>query len=293
MNWLFLALISAFLSAAAAITQKKILGRMTALEFSFVVSIVIAGMSSVIPLFVDVGALNGPTLVILLGKSILAGCAFLLVMTALEHNQISLALPILGVTPAVTALFAFLVLGESLSAGEWVGVGLIVIGAYLLEVQSGQRMLQPFRKLVTSRNHLALFAAVGLFAVSSVADRALLGGMGVDPSAVFFYQHLVYCVMFGGILLALRVSFGNVLRRGFDQGLLIGLVALLTVGYRFTQLEATQLAPVALVLAVKRTSIVYASLLGGTIFADERLAARIIGCVIIVSAGFLIVQNVP
>ena len=68
-------------------------------------------------------------------------------------------------------------------------------------------------------------------------------------------------------------------------------MAFLTIAYRFTQLEATKFAPVALVLAVKRTSILYASFFGGKIFSDERLAQKLIGGALIVGAGFIILQK--
>ena len=69
-------------------------------------------------------------------------------------------------------------------------------------------------------------------------------------------------------------------------------VAFLTIAYRFTQLEATKVAPVALVLAVKRTSILYASFFGGKLFSEERLAQKLIGGALIVGAGFIILRNV-
>lgn len=69
-------------------------------------------------------------------------------------------------------------------------------------------------------------------------------------------------------------------------------VALVTLAYRFTQLEATKFAPVALVLAIKRTSILYASFFGGKIFSEERLAQKLLGAALIVAAGFIILRNV-
>ncbi len=69
-------------------------------------------------------------------------------------------------------------------------------------------------------------------------------------------------------------------------------IAVLTIGYRFTQLEAVKYAPVALVLAVKRTSILYASLVGGKLFSDKHLGMRIAGALLIVASGFIILRNV-
>src|SRR5512132_3282135 len=102
MLWIILATISALLSAAAAITQKKVLMRAHALEFSFLVSFVILVLSFAVPVAFGVSALPLMTLLFILGKSVIGGVAFLLVMMALERDQISSVLPLLGLTPAVT-----------------------------------------------------------------------------------------------------------------------------------------------------------------------------------------------
>jgi len=114
MNWFLLASCSALLSASAAIIQKKVLFRLHALEFSFLVSITILILSSFVLFSVDITSISSESLIILIVKSMLGGMAFLLVMMSLEHNQISSALPLLGTTPAITALLALPILGEAI-----------------------------------------------------------------------------------------------------------------------------------------------------------------------------------
>ena len=137
-----------------------------------------------------------------------------------------------------------------------------------------------------------MYAALGLFAISSVFDKLLVSGYKTDPLVVLFYQHIVYCSMFGALLFFRKQSFQGAVQKGRAQLPFIMTVAFLTIAYRFTQLEATKFAPVALVLAVKRTSILYASFFGGKIFSDERLAQKLIGGALIVGAGFIILRNV-
>ena len=291
MLWFFLALGSAVFSAAAAIAQKKVLFHLPALEFSFLVSGVIALFSFVFAVAIDVTAVDQKTFLILTVKSVVGGAAFLLVMLSLRRNQISTALPLLGLTPGVTALMALPALGESLQVWEWGGVALMMAGTYLLEkpkaVQNGVLQRRWFEK-----SQYSMYGAVFLFALSSVLDRLLLGKMKIDPRVVLFYQNMIYCVMFGCILF-LRKSFGRkLLVEGKSQMLLLVLIALCTLAYRYAQLEATALAPAALVLAVKRTSIMFASFFGGKLFSDDRLPAKLVGASLIVAAGFLILRNV-
>ena len=292
MFWFTLASCSALLSAAAAVIQKKVLFRLNALEFSFIVSVIIFIFSSFIPFSMDVTSIATSTLIIIIGKSILGGAAFLLVMMSLEHNQISTALPILGMTPAVTALTALLIIGEALHGWEWIGIGMMMAGTYFLEKRPKQKFFRPFKEALSSKSHYYMYGALGLFAISSVFDKLLVSGYKTDPLIVLFYQHIVYCAMFGSLLLIRRQSFQAALQKGISQLPFIVAVAFLTIAYRFTQLEATKFAPVALVLAVKRTSILYASFWGGKIFSDERLAQKLIGGALIVGAGFIILRNV-
>jgi len=292
MIWFAFGTCSAVLSAASAIIQKKILFRLTALEFSFLVSAAILMGSLFVPFSVDVASIPSTTLMILLGKSVLGGTAFLLVMMSLERNQISIALPLLGLTPGVTALLALVLLRESLRPAEWAGIVLMMAGTYTLELRPGQNILQPFKSIFSNRNFYFIYGAVGLFAISSVADRLLVSNYRIDPLVILFYQHIVYCALFGVKLLLRRYSFSTLVEKGKGQLPFILVAALLTIGYRFTQLEATKLAPVALVLAVKRTSILYATFFGGRMFSDDRLSVRLLAGVLIVIAGFLILRNV-
>ncbi len=296
MLWIILATISALLSAAAAITQKKVLMRAHALEFSFLVSFVIMILSLAIPVAFDVAPISWVTLLFILGKSVIGGIAFLLVMMALERDQISSVLPLLGLTPAITALLAWGVLGEILSNYEWLGIGLMVVGTYLLE----RRPVKRGSSASGGHHVLPVLYYIGgalvLFAFSSVADQILISGEKADPRVVLLYQHIVYCVMFG-ILLAVRKAplaspLASVVQIGREQWPFLLAIAVLTIGYRFTQLEAVKYAPVALVLAVKRTSILYASLGGGKLFSDKHLGVRIAGASLIVASGFIILRNV-
>ena len=292
MSWILLASISALLSAAAAITQKKVLFRLNAIEFSFAVSVLIVFFSLFIPWIVDIRSISLQTLFIISAKSVLGGFAYLLVMISLERNQISTALPLLGITPAVTALLAFPLLGESLMPWEWIGIALIIAGTYLLERTPAQGNSSSSTKNILSQNHFPIYGAISLFALSSIADKFLVSSNKTDPLIVLFYQHLIYCVLFGVLFVRNRSSFDR--KGGLNKStvLLIILGAVLTIGYRFSQLQATKLAPVALVLAVKRTSILYASFLGGKLFSEERLLVKLFGAILIVAAGFIILRNV-
>src|ERR1035437_3769336 len=107
MNWFLIALISAVLSAASAISQKKVLFSISALEFSFFVSLFNILFS--IPFFFafDIGSISPESIAILFIKSIMGALAFYNVMLALKTLDIRGALSFLVLTPGLVALFPF------------------------------------------------------------------------------------------------------------------------------------------------------------------------------------------
>jgi drug/metabolite transporter (DMT)-like permease len=292
MLWFLLATISALLSASAAVLQKKILMQSRALPFAFVLSFFIMLLSAVFLSGVDILAVPPAVLALLVGKSLIGGAAFLCVMMSLEGGQISRVLPLMGLTPAVTAVLSFFLTGETMAGIEWLGLGVMMVGLYLLEwtPERGETWAERVRAILTERR--LILVALLLFAVSSVADKMLVSTHKTDPRLVLVYQHVVFCLLFGTMLLVRKVPVGEVVLQARKQLPLFLVIAVITIAYRYAQLEATRLAAVALVLAVKRTSIFYASLLGGKIFADDRLRVRLVGAALIVAAGFIILRNV-
>ena len=288
MNWIALATISALLSAAAAVAQKRVLFRTAALEFAFLVSVVTLALSAWVPLKLDVWAFPPPALALLAAKSVLSGLAFLLVMRTLERNELSSALPLLGLTPAVVAVLSPFVLHQGLRPLEWGGLALVTGGTALLESRDGRGLLAAWREAIASAKHRDVTGALLLFAITALADKLLVTNLKVPPFAVLFHQHVVYVAMFGAFLLLRRASAATLAARAREHAPLLVGIGVLTLGYRWFQLLATQAGPVALVLATKRTSIVYASLAAGTLFREQRVAVRVAGAALIVLAGFLL-----
>lgn len=285
MMWLTLALISAFLSAAAAITQKKILFSIDALTFSFVLSAVIMVISVGALFVVDVTAVSTLTLTILIVKGILNAFAFVFVMMMLERADISGTLPLLALTPGVTAVLAFFVIGENVSITEIFGITLMIGGVLLLERRP--------TGLGNFKAQRYIWTALSLFALSAVLDKTLVSEYNTLPVVILFYQHIVFLIVYSILFFGRRKSLRMLMKKEYIAAtLLTAAVALLTLGYRFTQLEAMKTGNVAMVLAVKRTSVFYASLAGGRMFSEKHLTLRLAGAAIIIAAGFFILRNV-
>lgn len=289
MTWFLLAFASALLSAAASITEKKALFGMRALDFSVVLSLLNAAIALPLFLLADFSTVSGDALAVLAAKNLLGSLAFLCVMTAIRNLELSGALPLMVLTPGLVAVAAFLFLGESLSAVEVTGVGLLMVGTYVLEMKSGDAFA-PLRVFLTSRSHLPILAALLLFTATSVLDRLLLTDLKLRPLPMMAFQQTFFAGYF--------IIFALIARRG-PQALAdaakgswrwILLVAVLTFGYRFAQIEATALVPVALVLAVKRLSVFIGAMAGGRLFSESHLLRKAIAIIILLIGAGLVAR---
>lgn len=292
MTWFFIALISSFLSAFAAITQKKVLLNRTPLEFSFILAIVNLVFSIPFFFFIDYQTVNPNNISILVLKSIIGVGAFLSVMTALKNLQISNALPLLALTPGFVALFAFLFLGEQLKTTEIVGLLSLVIGTYILESRDLKETLFPLKVFVKSKYHRYILAALLLFTASSILDKLLMIKLNLTPVSLTAFQHLLFAILFTLIFFISGTHKNNdsISLKKNDLGW-IAAISLMTIGYRFTQVLAISIASVALTLAIKRTSVLWATLIGGRIFKDTNLIQKTIAVLFILAGAILILRD--
>ncbi len=304
MVWFLIALFSSFLSAFAAISQKKVLFKRGALEFSFLLSIVNLIFTFPFFFFIDYSTINSFNLFILFVKSLIGIGAFLSVMTALKNMQISNALPLLALTPGFVAVFAFIFLGEELSFYETIGLASLITGTFILESKNLKQILYPFSLFLKSKYHRYILAALLLFTASSIMDKLLLVKLNMSPVSLIAFQHIYFALVFTAVFIGFKViskkSNELHINNKFDikrfllknnDLLWIALISILTIGYRFTHVLAVSMASVALTLAVKRTSVLWATIIGGKIFKDSDLLKKTVAVIFILAGALLILKN--
>jgi len=292
MTWFILASLSAVFSAISTIFEKRTMFVMRALDFSFLVSIF--GFLFSIPFFFNVNFynLNIVSLSILFIKSILGALAFLCVMMSLKNMEISKALPLLALTPGFVALSAFILLGEALSLLEITGMLLLLLGTYILETKPLQTFFEPFNVFLKSKDYRYIILALFLFTATSISDKFLLTKHKLPPVDFMAFQQFFFAIIFSAIFL-FNINKRKSGIKTIDKKLLffVILVAVLTIGYRYTQIQAVKIAPVSLVLAVKRISVFFAAIIGGKLFNEGNLVKKAIAAAIIICGSLLILQD--
>ncbi len=291
MEWYFLALISALLSAAAAVTQKRVLFDIEALEFSFILSVFNALLAVIFffdQFYIDIST---SALFLLFVKSVLGTFAFWCIMLAIKNMEISGALPLMVLTPGLVAIFSYLLIGESLSKIEIIGLVLLLAGIYILETKNNKSIFTPFIVFYKSKYHHYIVFALILFTATSIMDKYLLRDFAVEPKTFVVYQQIFLAINFFVLTLFVRKKLSHLplyLNKKFIAWFI--LIAIFTIGYRYSQIEAVKLAPVALVLSVKRLSVLFASLYGGKIFSEHYLLRKTVAIIIMLTGAYFIVN---
>ena len=115
---------------------------------------------------------DGIFLLALLGSAVLNGMATLLSTVSLAKADASLVSPLLTFNPAFTLLLAWPALGEVPGLRQTIGVAVVLLGAYLLDVEEARTgALAPLRVLIERPGTLLALIASALWGVTTVLEK--------------------------------------------------------------------------------------------------------------------------
>ncbi|MBE9040144.1 EamA family transporter [Oscillatoriales cyanobacterium LEGE 11467] len=212
-------------------------------------------------------------------NSILNGLAFLALMKAIQASDLSKVAPMTTFTPLFLLLTSPLIVGEFPNPSGFIGIALIVTGAYLLNLNARKSgYLAPFKMLWKERGTKLGLLVAFLWSITANFDK-----IGVQNSAPIFWV----ASMFAGITLLLSplviINSGLKLSKWGSIGkslVLIGLFNAIAVAF---QMFALNLTLVAYVISVKRTSAIFSVVWSKLIFKESGFQERVFGASVMVS----------
>lgn len=287
--WILFILVATVLSAVTAIIEKKVLIKEHAMEFIAVFGLLFFLVAT--PLFfrVDYGALEWQALCIIGVATLFSVSGAIFVSKAMRHTDVGTVMSLWVLGPGITALFAFIALGEGLGILQLSGIGLLIIGSYLLESHEHQKVLDPFKKLIQKKYLRYVLIALVIYSVSAVLDRTVLSRFEMQIEAFVVFSALFY-MLFSFIALSLFHNGVKGIAHGVkNAGWWILLVSFLSLFITLFQAKAISLAPVALVLSIKRLATLLVIVLGGGIFHEKRIVRKLISAGIMIVGVFLVI----
>lgn len=299
MTWYLYALLAAVGITLVSLIQKRVLRQEHSLEYAMLFSVM--KVMVFLPLFwprIYWRVTADQAWLFVLGGA-LGATAFLLIVKAIKRLELSTVTPLLALEPGLVTLLALMILRETIPGLALAGLVLALIGTYLLELQqepagwwaaasgSKLRLFQPLTAIVKKSG--GWYAVLGLFAftASALVSRTLL--LQVSTETYLAYDFTIVAAIYLIIFFAQRRKI-EILRPGRGHVLfVILLIAVLHIAQSGAQATAMRLAPIGLVIAVKRVSVLFDVTIGGRLFHEHRLWQKLLAASIIIAGTLLIV----
>jgi bacterial/archaeal transporter family protein len=278
--WLWLNLISGILLGFYEIFKKKALEKsslLNVLAMYSLVSFLIVGFEIQNALRVDYRFI-----VFIFIKSLIIFFSWILGFIAIRSMPISVSTPLANLTPVFTVLLGVLALHEHLGYLQVAGV-IIILTAYYFIGKTGAGELD---NLFGNKYFYLTVGSTFLSAVSALIDKIALKTVNTGQMQ-FWFCFFLALLYFGAFFLS---TIKEKQKRSFKIDFTIVLMSIFLVASDRLYFNAvgSSASQIAVILPLRRTSVLVSSIWGGIIFKEKNLLAKF-WCVCVVILGIVLV----
>lgn len=288
MDWFALALLSAFVLATSDAFTKKLLRGYAARDMAVVYAVFTA--LCLVPWLILCWPeqIPAPLWDWIAAALPLEIAGMLLYYAALRDSPLALTVPYLAFTPALILVTGWVVLGELPTWEGGGGVLLVVAGAYLLNIEhvSEGGWMAPLKAIWREPGSRRMLGAAAIYSLTSVFGKGALQYVAPDFFGPFYF--LVLGVATPLLLFVREPRALRVLVRQPMAHLFLGALGAAMVLTHFMSLA---LVETAYMIAVKRTSLLFAIIYGAVMFGERQLATRLPAGVLMVLGVALLAQH--
>jgi uncharacterized membrane protein len=199
--------------------------------------------------------------------------ATILYHRAISKGEVSVVVPMLSFTPLFLVIISPLIVGEFPTAKGLIGIVLIVVGSYLLNINLKEEgILFPLKSLMKNKGTRYMLIVAFIWSISANFDKK-----GIEASSIL--QYILFINLFvtmGTTIFAItkgKFSFHSVL---LERKNLFFVGVLTSMGY-IVHMTAISLTLVAYVIALKRTAGMITVILGYFFLKEQNIKERLLG----------------
>ena len=212
---------------------------------------------------------------------------WLFLTSAYKEGDLSHVYPIMRSSPALVLVIAVFLLGEQVSAQGVVGILLVAVGVYIINMKqiSGAELLAPVKSIAHDRSTQFAFLTLISVAFYSIVDKMAVNY--IHP-ILFAFLHLFFGMCYYTPYIVFTRNVAQIKKEWSSGALRIimsGIIGI--VGYAFI-LVAFTIERVSYIVGLRQTSIVFAVLMGSHFLKEKHQGIRLTGALIIFAGGFLI-----
>lgn len=210
--------------------------------------------------------------------------ALVLYIRAIKVSPLSLTIPFLSLTPVFIMLTGWLMLGERVDMTGAAGIGLIVIGAYLLHSHTlHEGWLAPLLAIQKEKGSRLMILVAFLYSITSNLGKVAI--LHSSPPAFSIIYILILTVAFAPVVFWKSRPHLPQLRTHLFPFLAIGFFEAVMILFHTLAIIQTQ---VAYMIAVKRTSLLFSVVYGHLLFREPHLRRRLLAGMLMVGGVALI-----
>jgi drug/metabolite transporter (DMT)-like permease len=282
--WSLFAFSASILAGINSILQKETLKKLHAVQLMTVTMLVSVLLSLLFIPFVDL-SVNLREIGLIAISAVIYATAYIFSVRAMRHMDCSMVAPFFNIGTAFTAIMAVIVFKEVLTVYDLVGISLLILGGYVLELKS-RNLLQPIKDIVKSDSIHYLLGGVFLFSIGFILSKYVLET--VEPLTFLFYQNIGALVVFLGVTFFMYKGLEDI-KEGFANGkLLVPLMALLVLIENIFLFEALKKGEAALVVPLYRTWTLWAVIFGGRILHENHVFKRSLASLLMILGAAVI-----
>jgi len=205
-------------------------------------------------------------------------------MYAIKVAPLSLTVPYLGLTPIFLLFLPRIILGETLSVNGIIGVILVSLGTYILQLDRARYgFLEPFKAIFKNKGSLLMFLVAIIYSITGTLGKLAIQHSNAIIMSTFYFTLLAIFFTPIAIMEAKKKNI-KILKRSKSY-IMIGIFMAIMAITHFIAISKIQ---VAYMISLKRFSLLFAILFGWIFFNEKNIKERLIGGIIILTGGLLI-----
>jgi len=283
--WILLSIITAFLYAVEGAWTKKIAKKInpytiTWSMFTFAIPLLIIPV-----LLTEIPQIKPPFYLGTIATLIINMIAFTMFVKALKISPLNMTYPFLSFSPVFLIFTGYFILGEVPSAFGILGIVLIAIGAYVLNIDRiNEGILAPIKAIKEEKGAVLMLIVSFLWSFAAAFDK-----MAVLASSPYFFLltfNTSFFILYFPFLAKLNPNFSNEIKANFSDLGFLGLIGGLMVIF---QMVAIKVALVSYVIGIKRSGMIFTVIFGYLFFKEKVSLSKIMGMLFMLIGIFFIV----
>ena len=282
MNWFVFALISSITLSLREFVVKKAGKELSSVFMSwglnFFMFLIILSINVI---FLNYHAITISFACILIVAAILDSLATVLYLWAIKNGDLSKIIPMLCFIPVVQLFVTPVLVHENLSVIGISGVLVVVLGSYILNIETWDGFLSPVKSVFKDKSSMVMLAVACIWGVSSSFHK-----IGVNQTDALFWA-----VSEIGLIALFLFPFAFWLDKGNFSFFKLKYTLWPAIFSTFTVLSyytAISLGPVAYVSSVRRLGVLFTMLIGIMVLKEKVQRLSFAGAIIMITGAGII-----